>query len=130
MIVATAIYGALWSVANDELRNSGISGNAYRDYGTIGAHDGFEPPIKGLLVQLFQVGKDIPIKETEVDEDGEYEFIITEPGTYRVQAVHSVDGYPGWNYITTLRSKDILVEEGENYNGPIFLVREDEGPKG
>ena len=135
LLISAGVFSGLWLTARNELLDnlalSRIGGNAYIDYGVIGAYDGFEPPVTGLVIQLYQAGKELPVQETEVDKAGKYEFAVVEPGVYRVQPMYNIPGYPGWDYITILRyPDDILVEEGEHYDGPIFLVRKDGGPKG
>lgn len=124
-LIVAIVCGTLLLIANDQLGQATIAGNAYLDYGTIRAYDSFEPPVAGFVIQLYKVGEQLPVQETRVDEKGRYEFTIVEPGVYRVQAAYSIEGYPSWDYITTLRYYgDIVVKKGQSYDGPIFLAGE------
>ena len=119
MLGLVLVFVGLW---RSEVNISQITGNAYLDYGTIGIYDG-DPPAAGLVVQLYEFDKDVPIQEAVVDKWGKYEFPRVLPGIYYVQPLAKLPGYPEWNHITTLHSDEILVERGKHYNGPIILVK-------
>jgi len=117
--------------AEEQLAQAQIEGFAYVDWGAIGAYDGPDWEAEGLKIQLWEAGKNILLQETTVNSDGKYTFTV-EPGRmYYVVAVQGILGYPSWGWITTLRySGNILVQQGESYDGPIFLVRENWEGKG
>lgn len=125
-----AVCGIGWHDSAQTLKitinENTITGRAYVDHGTIGALDNFDWPATGLKLQLFQlVGKEsIPVQETVVGDDGQYRFVVEQPGTYFISPIYAVPGYPAWNSIIRLQSYNIFVEEGGlDYPGTIFLCQ-------
>ena len=68
--------------------------------------------IEGLTVWLFRKGEDKPVRQTETDKSGRYEFSKLEPGLYRVVVRHKA---------RRLASEDVEVKPGRTTTKSIKL---------
>jgi hypothetical protein len=104
-----------------------IAGRAFIDqypFDKLGFND---KPAQDLRVQLVEVAQEKGaaykvVAVTTADKFGRYSFRV-EAGSYLVQPLLSVPGYPAWSYSANLEYRTIEVSKGELALGPIFLVR-------
>ncbi len=61
-----------------------IQGSVWEDLSFDGQDDGTEPPVEGIVVELFDVDGNL-VATTTTDVDGDYEFNNLPPGDYSVQ---------------------------------------------